>query len=167
MNRIAVCLLIYLSAGLGGAQAQSLPPSFYNLTVLPAPAYAGQLLRARSQFDVCARQQDIDASQVAVVDHVVTLTIQMASIPSTAFCLGVPPPPATVEFSIGSLAPGDYTLIQQVISPDQGISYAPLTTSFSVGPAVRAIPAASSEALLLLALLLPLAAWFGIRMRGR
>ena len=166
MNRCALILLLFLGVGAMHVQAQTPGPAFIDLHVLPSPAHADQVLRARSYFQSCFVGADVGSHTVAVVDHVITINVQMIPTPGVV-CLATPPPPVPVDFIIGTLPPGDYTVIENAILTSGPGSFSPLTTSFSVGPAIEVIPATSGKSLAGLALLMMLAAWYGIGARSR
>ena len=141
-----------------------LPESFTGLSVLPNPAFAGQALQARSTFNLCLRREGIVGTQVSLTGTVVTLTLQMQ--PGVDPCdIGVPPPPMPISLPIGTFPAGNYTLVQQPISSNPNIIYAPLSTTFSVGPALVAVPASSVFGTIALVLLTLLGGALGLQLR--
>ncbi|MGQ0799836.1 MAG: hypothetical protein ACT4NL_06960 [Pseudomarimonas sp.] len=119
---------------------------FPNLRVVPNPAIAGQSVVARLTLSFC--QRPIQPATVAVTGNNVTLTL-VAPEPCV---IGVPPPPMDVNFALGALPAGSYTLTYLSRSPSGALLYSE-STQFGVVPVIG-IPLASTQVLILLAALL-------------
>jgi hypothetical protein len=142
---LAVLLMAPTLAVAGAAQSP-----FFELRAIGSPASAGLPLVARALYRFCVYEEMIGSSQVSQSDGVVTLTVTMVPFPPGTACF-TPPPPDFYDFPLGSFAEGDYTLILETISSIPGRTYLPVSTSFSVGPALRSVPALSPASWLVLA----------------
>ena len=114
-------------------------------------------------LDCYTTTESIDSSQFTTAGQVVTLTVQMSFDPDL-LCFATPPPPYDVDFPLGTFAPGTYTLVQQTLSDRPGVSFAPLTTTFTVGEAPASVPTLEPLPMLALAAMLVFAA---TRLAGR
>lgn len=117
-----------------------------NLRVVPNPAIAGQPVNARLLLS-CDEGQFRPAT-VAVNGTAVTLT----QVQGPSCNIGVPPPPADVEFPLGAFPQGTYTLTYLYRASSGNVLYAE-STQFGVG-AAAGVPAVSAQLLILLALAL-------------
>jgi hypothetical protein len=157
--RSLFALLACLGA-ISTASAQVLPP-LSNLRVVPEPSMEGTVLSARLLFRYECRFIEPNPPPVTVQGHVVKLEHELISGP----CIGVPPAPIDIDFPIGALAPGSYTLVyaptsQQQIYEVQSIQFTVFGTSNT-----SAIPALNSKVMLLAALACALIGAFACRNR--
>jgi len=162
----AIRVLIVLCAALlcQTLSAQVGPPIFENLRVVSNPSVAGEPIVARMLFLECyPTTQSIDSFRVTTAEQVVTLTVQMSFDPNI-ICIHPPVPPSDIDFPLGAFAPGTYALVQQTLSGYPGESFAPLTTSFTVGGAPVSVPTLGPLPMLALAAMLAFAA---MRLAGR
>ena len=167
MKHFAIILMLVSAVYAPIATAGVSTPGFTNLSVSPQPITAGVPLSARSLYQFCDHLDEIVSSEFNVSGQLITLTVHMTPLPPDLICFATPAPPEPVFFPIGSLAPGDYTLVQQPISSDPGVIYPSLSVSFTVGPAARVIPTLSATSLALLCGLLALGAAIMLRAARR
>ncbi len=158
--------LIALALALPVAAAAGDPASgFTNLRATGATAGVAQPMVARALYQSCAHLDYIGSSEVTRTGNAFLVTVTMVSLSPDVICFATPPPPEPVDFPLGTLAEGEYTLVLQPINPGIGATYLPLSTAFSVGPAVREVPAVSPWSLLLLGGLILLVV--GQQLKGR
>ncbi len=115
-----------------------------NLRVVPNPAIAGQPVSARLLLS-CG--QGLQPATVSVLGNAVSLT----QLEGPGCDIGVPPPPADVDFPLGTFAPGTYTLTYFFRSSSGALLYAEST---QFGVVAAGVPALSRHWLLLLAVAL-------------
>jgi len=115
-----------------------------NLRVVPNPAVAGQPVAARL-LQGCY-EGAFAPTTVTVAGNVVTLT----QVPAPGIiCLATPPPPADVDYLLGTFVQGTYTL-NYFFRDTQGNVLYQESTQFVVG-APAGVPAMTPRLLLLLA----------------
>lgn len=131
---------------------------FTNLRGTIATAGVAQPWVARPLFQFCTNLDEIESSQVTRTGNAFTVTVTMVSLFPDVICFATPPPAEAVDFPLGTLAEGEYTLVLQPINPGVGVTYLPLNATFSVGPAVQTVPTLSSSSMLVLTALLMLVA---------
>jgi len=104
-------------------------PSFSNLQVI-ADASGGPGLFARVRYYCGASVWDGVTASVSREANTLTITIPSSE---GLICIGLPPPPEDFDLAIGSLDPGDYTLVmQQAPTPPQTLPTPLISTAFSV-----------------------------------
>jgi len=158
VKAIAILLLTVLQFTLGGvAHAQ---PFIFDLQTIPESPTADQPADFLAFFTSCPLPlgENIDglSNDLRVNDFEIDF---FYTLPSSFIC-GVAPPPFSVTFSMGTLPKGDYTLRAAGVSPLESFpedmtGLDPIVFEFTVGaPSAQGVPALSSPAVVILALLM-------------
>lgn len=123
-------------------------PPYSNLRVVPNPASASTTVRARMLFS-CGNGTADGPPSVTVQGDRITLRLPVILEPCFA---GVPPPPGDVDFAIGQLPPGDYTVVVlQDVSPNSIVIPALSSALQVLGPAAtHPVPTNARWALIVL-----------------
>lgn len=131
-------------------------PPFSNLRVIPSPAAAFTPVAARLLY-ACANGTRDGPEIVTVQGNRITLRIPVYL--ETCFA-GLPPPPGDMDFSLGNLPPGTYTLVVlQDVTPSNIVIPALSTSLVVQGNGVQSVPINARWTMLLMgALLIALAA---------
>ncbi len=165
MQLIRMPFLLLFGLMCANVNAQSYPDNFTHLRVVGNPSSAGEALVARVEYGGCPPVELPGDTQLTIQGAEVTLTLSMMVPPGGIACLTPPPRPYDdADFALGSFNPGSYTLNFVVISTYPGVTYPPLTTTFTVG-AARSIPTLSSNMLIVMMLAVG-ASGLALRMRS-
>jgi len=152
---IFISVLLFMPWGVAHAQ-----PFIFDLQTIPESPTADQPADFLAFFTSCPLPlgENIDglSNDLRVNDFEIDF---FYTLPSSFIC-GVAPPPFSVTFSMGILPKGDYTLRAAGVSPLESFpedmtGLDPIVFEFTVGePVAQPIPALSTPAVVILALLM-------------